>query len=394
MKFIILSAPLPPQVSGLGDYTVKLALELKDQNHQVVLWTAESHPISRIGVPCICVKQPWGWTAFKAFVQHGKAQKPDCLILQYTPQSIAPKQFGLNPFFVLGLLFLKWKLKCPIFIVFHELNYPVSFSLKGIFIGGCHVFQYILLSWIADQNFCTTEYFVKKIKKITPRFRSVSCLPVGANVEPKHLEQTGLKEQKAFQSRLRIPSGQKILLHFGGMHPTHRYDYIFHTLRWVNHIYGKDFACLICIGASFDDFEKSGFDSEANLLRGHSVHWLGFLEEHEVSLCFQISDLVLAPFLDGVSTRRGSAMAAFAHGKPMMTTQAWSSQGSIYWEDLCFIVEAQDKEGFAQRAASILIDPVALTQKGQKAKEFYEQKLSWPQVVKKILSKIGNSLRR
>ena len=50
------------------------------------------------------------------------------------------------------------------------------------------------------------------------------------------------------------------------------------------------------------------------------VHWTGFVGADEVSANFAASDIALLPYRDGASFRRGSLMAALAHGMPIVST--------------------------------------------------------------------------
>ena len=51
------------------------------------------------------------------------------------------------------------------------------------------------------------------------------------------------------------------------------------------------------------------------------VHWTGFLDEEEVSLYLKTADLMVLPYRDGISLRRGTLMAALAHGRPIISTE-------------------------------------------------------------------------
>ena len=57
----------------------------------------------------------------------------------------------------------------------------------------------------------------------------------------------------------------------------------------------------------------------------HRVHWTGFIDNPEVSACFNDCDLIALPYADGASLRRSTLMTALAHGRAIVTTQAQES---------------------------------------------------------------------
>ena len=50
------------------------------------------------------------------------------------------------------------------------------------------------------------------------------------------------------------------------------------------------------------------------------VHWTGFLSDTRVSAFLHAADMLVMPYQDGASLRRGTLMAALAHGRPLITT--------------------------------------------------------------------------
>lgn len=65
------------------------------------------------------------------------------------------------------------------------------------------------------------------------------------------------------------------------------------------------------------------------------IHATGGLPEKGISVALSSSDLMLQPYPDGVSTRRGSVMAALAHQRAIVTTAGilteplWSESGAV-----------------------------------------------------------------
>ena len=51
------------------------------------------------------------------------------------------------------------------------------------------------------------------------------------------------------------------------------------------------------------------------------IIWTGFVDDAQITAHFLASDVTALPYLDGVSLRRGTLMAALAHGRAIVTTE-------------------------------------------------------------------------
>src|SRR5205823_9099897 len=83
-------------------------------------------------------------------------------------------------------------------------------------------------------------------------------------------------------------------------------------------------AKLVWIGggsASEQERLSIGEAMRLNGLEENDVHWTGQLPHSNVSNLLSVCDLMMLPFVDGISTRRGSAAAALQHGLPLLTTR-------------------------------------------------------------------------
>ena len=50
------------------------------------------------------------------------------------------------------------------------------------------------------------------------------------------------------------------------------------------------------------------------------IQWTGYVPSEQVTASFWAADVCVLPYTDGVSFRRGSFMAALAHGMPIVST--------------------------------------------------------------------------
>src|SRR5690606_13857298 len=72
------------------------------------------------------------------------------------------------------------------------------------------------------------------------------------------------------------------------------------------------------------------------------VHWTGFLSDARVSAHLQAADLLVMPYRDGASLRRGTLMAALAHGRPLITTTPTAPTPQLVSGENCCLVPVGD----------------------------------------------------
>lgn len=115
------------------------------------------------------------------------------------------------------------------------------------------------------------------------------------------------------------------------------------------------------------------------LLLGHGseryaaerVVTMGSLPAGELSVHLQACDVLLQPFVDGVSGRRTSAMAGLAHGIPLVTTSGRLSEP--LWADSGAVRLARDVPGLVQAVADLLADAPSRARLGAAGAALYQQ---------------------
>jgi glycosyltransferase involved in cell wall biosynthesis len=335
VKIALVTANFPPRICGVGDHSFFLGRELAKQ-HELVIYT---------GAPEGSVE----WAGLRPLREIENA-KADCVLLQYTPY-LYSERYGLAPWLLRAAQRLTGRSR--LVLLAHELHYPVEASLAGLTIGPLQKLQFRRLAKLASQVIFTYETPLTEYSDA--RF---SWMPVGSNIPVTSEAAEG-----------------NILLHFGGAHPTHGYDFVLAAATKLERP-------VHCLGITTPELEKwLGRQTDALIA-------LGRLPAAEISRWLSRSSLVLAPFMDGISSRRGSAMAAFAHGKAVLSTRGSSTNASIPWNDFCFFPEQPGPEAFAARAAELSARQ-NLGETGQRALAFYERNFSWPVLAARLLEKIS-----
>ncbi|MBT7855951.1 MAG: glycosyltransferase, partial [Nitrospinaceae bacterium] len=87
------------------------------------------------------------------------------------------------------------------------------------------------------------------------------------------------------------------------------------------------------------------------------VIWTGYVTPEEVTEILLAADLFLAPFDGGISSRRGSLMAAIAHGLPVVSTPPKIATRYFRAGENFAQVPFGDAVALADEVASLMDDP-------------------------------------
>ena len=129
--------------------------------------------------------------------------------------------------------------------------------------------------------------------------------------------------------------------------------------------------CILLLGTGSEEFREKFLRSRPHL--EPLIQATGPLDSAELSSHIAACDLFIQPYPDGVSSRRGSAMVALAHGKAVITTYGrltapmWREPGVVA------LAPAMDAPAFVKLVQQVTEDPVLRSRMGQASKKFYEK---------------------
>lgn len=387
MKLALVAPNFPPDHCGVGDYTARFAAEAARQGHKVRVWTAQAAPRVPRGVETRHVARPWGFSGLARVRLELRLWKPDAVLVQYTPYLYGPRTMGIQPLLPGWLASLK-SAGAPVALVSHENHYPVGLTPTRLLIGVPQFAIFQALTLAADQVFFTLELARDRYARRFPwRRERFAWFPVGAGIDPRGIERPPVAgEERELLRSARVPERHKLLLQFGGAHPTRVFGLAFAALEEARHALGPDSTSLVFVGIGRETVE-------AELARAGKMdlapltHALGYLPDWQASLLLRRADLVLAPFIDGVSARRSSVMTALAHGRPVVTTRGWWTDPSAGWESSCAVAPAAEE--FPALAARLLKDPVEAARVAEAGRRAYDERFDWAILVREALARLG-----
>lgn len=321
MRLCLVAGEYPPMQGGLGDYTRELARALCALGVDVSVVTARrgtaTQTATETGIRVFPVVDGWGWRCWRQIGQVCQQTEADIVHVQY--QTAA---YGMYPAINLWPLWLRLAgRRLHSVITYHDLRVPYLFPKAG------SLRRYITEApahWYEAAIFTNDEDF----HRLAPRSRRPYLIPIGSNIA---VRPPAGYDRAAWRARLGVQAHEFLLAYFGFLNESKGGATLVRTLAELAQ-QGRPVR-LLMVGGQVGDSDPTNVAYLAHVkeLMGRlgvdkRVQWTGFAGEDEVSAHLLAADAALLPYRDGASYRRGSLMAALAHGLPVVSTQGAGSE--------------------------------------------------------------------
>jgi glycosyltransferase involved in cell wall biosynthesis len=291
----------------------------------------------------------------------------DALILHYNPFSWGSR--GFAPYLVpmLGRL-RRRKPRVVVGILAHE-RYVDMHGLRWTMMGGWQRVQFLAILRFADVAWSSIEAWTESLHAQT-RAR-VAQIPICSNLPDRR------GARLLARARLGIDGSALVVAAFGTDHPS----------RLIGHIEGAVDAIagsgrpvtLLNLGA--------GAPPVAVHAAGVTVVAPGRLHASAVAEHMAAADLYLAPFVDGVSARRTTLMAALQHALPVVGTDGPLTDTVLRdAHEALMLAPSTDRAAFVAAARDLASDGDQRARRGAAARRLYEARFDWPVACRVALS--------
>lgn len=374
MRLDLLYPSLPPTLNGIGDYTAHLARALTDKHVDVRVLTSRHafDPIPNVeAIPAYSAESRRGIMALYDVVA---AHRPDWLVVQFEQFSYG--RWGLNPY--LPLVLQKIRRHVPetrIALMAHEDYVSATERPQFALMALWQRPQFWALGHLADHVFLSIEAWARRYQKWfapTP----VEHLPVGSNIPRR-----GVSPIEA-RAQFQLPPDAFVVGMFGGA--SRQLNRIQDTLRSL-HAHRPD-TCALYVGAYGAAFREG-------LPAALPFHDLGPQPPEAVSAAFEAMDLYLAPFQEGVSTRRGSFLVGLQHEVPTLSTFGGETDAVLLDAntDAFALVPWDDPTAFCAAAERLAVSGGERTRMGRAGGRFFDHTFTWPRIADRLLTALSPS---
>jgi len=332
MKVCLITGEYPPDQGGVGDFTHELGKALETLGHELHVITSASpntQPETRNSKletrNTVIVHRNirrWGWRCWRDISRLDGALHFDILNIQY--QTAA---YGMHPAInILPLRLRTGRVPRPRTVVtFHDLKAPYLFPKAGRLRWWVNL---ALARWSDAVVATNAEDFARL--SAYPSIRSLSLIPIGSNINPKL---PAGYDRTAWRARWGLKPNDLLLSYFGFLNESKGGETLVRALaRLVQSTYNLQPTTynlqLMMVGGKVGSSDPTnvaylkkveGLIEELGLT--DRVFWTGYTPQPEVSANLLASDVCVLPYRDGASFRRGSFMAALAHGLPIVSTR-------------------------------------------------------------------------
>jgi len=374
-RCLMVTGEYPPMQGGVADFTRILSQHLETLGIEIhVLTSAQAAPAAQSN-PCVhAIIDDWDWRRLYSSVARLLCElEPEVIDIQY--QAAA---YALHP--AINALPLRFP-STPMVTTFHDLRVPYLFPKAGplreqaVWLLARHS-RAVIATNSEDRATLATLRGMPPIHQI----------PVGSNVTarlPKGFD------RPQWRASWGLPLTSLVLCYFGFLNPTKGGEDLVRCLANLVDI-GID-AHLLMIGGTIGASDPANEAYLATVLAliaelglHARVHWTDYLTDTEVSAAFALSDLCVLPYRDGVSLRRGSLMAALAHGMPILSTEPTSPVPELRDGENVRLVPRSDPAALSEAALELWHDPGVLQKLAQGAKEL-SVRFDWKEIAKRTL---------
>ncbi|MEZ4735731.1 MAG: glycosyltransferase family 4 protein [Caldilineaceae bacterium] len=390
MHVLFVTGEYPPMRGGVGAYTAALAQALVEIGVQVSILTATQaqttvQPDASVTVYPTVAR--WDWRLWRQVPRLAHTIGASWLHVQYQTAAFtsgSPLGAAIN------LAPGQWRRMAqrtgyPLQVAwtYHDLLVPYLFPKAGA----------RLRRWITERPAHASELVIATNEGDYQQLSALSIqgrpakIPIGSNIAVHELTDTDRTQVR----RQRGYSEHSLLLgYFGFLNRSKGGLTLVRTLHTLVH-QGHD-AHLLMIGERVGASDPTNYaylqEVEAliaTLQLQERVQWTGHLCDEEVSRALHLVDVLLMPYNDGASLRRGTLMAGLAHGCAIVTTTPQSPLPELIdGRDLLYI-PAEDPQSAAAASVRLVQEP-RLRQQIQRSARQQSQHFTWAAIAAQHLA--------
>lgn len=392
MRIGLITGEFPPMQGGVGAFSQRLAQAMAGMGHEVHVVThreARPEPSGSSRYSLSQLKEPletdwgllhpigrrWGWGDISRIAEVTIRYDLQVLNIQYQAAAFNMRSPAIN--------LAPWRLSglAKTAVTFHDLKVPYLFPKAG----RLREFVVRLAAKKSHGVIVTNNGDREVISQWALGKTKVAEIPIGSNIK---VHEATPEEISDARRELGVSEEALLLGYFGFVNPSKGADLLVMALEHLD-----DDVHLVFIGGrtgSSDHETNEQFLARVNRdleARGltHRVHATGFLPDKETSHFLQAADLMVLPYRDGASLRRGTLMAGLAHGKAVVSTQPDPAAPQLRHGENIWLAERDDARALAAAIENVGRDAALRAKLADGAKRL-SQEFGWESIAARTVS--------
>jgi glycosyltransferase involved in cell wall biosynthesis len=222
-------------------------------------------------------------------------------------------------------------------------------------------------------------------RTFTWRSGDIRWMAVGSNLTPVPVS---AEERRQTRERWGLPANGVILVMLNPLGTGKQFDLVARV--WGRLASRRPDLGLLIIGATAEEARRRLAAAPA----APRTAYTGFVPAETASRLLGCADVALAPYVDGLSTRRSSTISLMAHGLPVVSTRGDLTDPGIFDDFPIPLVTPDDEAGFEQAVEALIASPDARAVAGQRTRIFYERHFAWDVLQKQFLEVAAEACAR
>jgi glycosyltransferase involved in cell wall biosynthesis len=349
-NILYISGSWPPIKCGVSDYMYNLT-KFINSNWSLITSTSADGDDKVFNIVPNWQFSDWGLIRAKIYEIN-----PDIIHYEY-PST----QYGRKPFSnFLPYYIQKHFPQLPLIATIHEYHDASKLGKKRIeFTLG--PFSNVFVSNIEDQKELGSKFPRKQFKLVR----------IGSNISVAKL---GLLKKRRISNELN-PNNKKLIVYFGYIDPSKGVGNLIDSMaKW------SDDTRLI-LATEYNP--QNSYHKELNkkiIASNKDIYWTGYMVSEKISVTLQLADIVVLPFNQPISMRRGSLIAALSHGCTIVTTGPATEV--LIDRKNCWLMPDNTPINIARAVNGLLGQPKLAKLIGLNAKKTSQQ-FSWKEIAKR-----------
>ena len=364
----LITPEYPPQLGGVSGYTCHLAAGLAEQGDRVHVWCPQSSEGTGPAASGVSLQREFGTFAPADLRRVGEKldsySAPRHILVQWVPHGYGYRSMNV------GFCWWLWqrtrKHGDRVELMVHEpfLSFHWASARRNA-AALMHRVMIVMLLRTASRVWISIPGWERSLRGYgLGREVPIQWLPIFSNIPAA----TDLARTQAI--RRRYANGDRILIgHFGtfGSLITSLLDPILEALA-------GDLVkqTILLMGERSEQYRSELIRKQPRLK--DVIQATGQLPAEELAHHLSACDLLIQPYPDGVSTRRGSFMAGLANRKPIVTTTGWLTEPMWKASGAVALTRAGDTEAFVERVRQLCEDAGERIRMGTAAGQLYRER--------------------